>query len=162
MPISGDKGSSENGATGWMDYPFQVRQRSVMMPAWLHKNPETQFIMKRSFFHSTNPVTAIAICIAGICTVVSVNLQAKDLQVGRYSLLAATPTEAQAELLATTMTVRFPERRIHRTGCGRAVCVTTPCRPSKSGADDATRRTGNTRGIGIPPGARPRPPPRHV
>ena len=38
------------------------------------------------------------------------NLQAKDLQVGRYSLFAATPTQAQAELLATTMTVRFPNR----------------------------------------------------
>ena len=66
--------------------------------------------MKRSIFHPTHPVAAIAICIAGICTVASVNLQAKDSQVGRYSLLAATPTQAQAELLATTMTVRFPER----------------------------------------------------
>ena len=66
--------------------------------------------MKRSIFHPTHPVAAIAICIAGICTVASVNLQAKDIQVGRYSLLAATPTQAQAELLATTMTVRFPER----------------------------------------------------
>lgn len=36
--------------------------------------------------------------------------QANELQVGRYSLLAATPTEAQTELLATTMTVRFPNR----------------------------------------------------
>ena len=66
--------------------------------------------MKRSIFHPTHPVAAIAICVAGICAVASVNLQANDLQVGRYSLLAATPTEAQAELLATTMTVRFPER----------------------------------------------------
>ena len=66
--------------------------------------------MKRSIFHPTHPVAAIAICIDGICTVASVNLQANDSQVGRYSLLAATPTQAQAELLATTMTVRFPER----------------------------------------------------
>ena len=67
-------------------------------------------IMKRSIFHPTHPLAAIAICVAGICTVASVNLQANDIQVGRYSLLVATPTEAQAELLATTMTVRFPER----------------------------------------------------
>ena len=38
------------------------------------------------------------------------NLQANDIQVGRYSLFAATPTESQAKLLATMMTVRFPER----------------------------------------------------
>ena len=81
-----------------------------MMPAWLHKTPEAEFIMKRSIFHPTHPVTAIAICVAGICAVASVNLQANDIQVGRYSLLAATPTQAQAELLATTMSVRFPER----------------------------------------------------
>ena len=72
--------------------------------------PEAKFIMKRSIFHPTHPVAAIAICVAGICAVASVNLQANELQVGRYSLSAATPTEAQAELLATTMTVRFPER----------------------------------------------------
>ena len=66
--------------------------------------------MKRTFFHPTHPVAAIAICVAGICSVASVNLLANELQVGRYSLSAATPTEAQAELLATTMTVRFPER----------------------------------------------------
>jgi len=66
--------------------------------------------MKRSVFHPAHPVTAIAICIAGICTVASVNLQANDLQVGRYSLFTATPTQAQAELLTTTMTVRFPNR----------------------------------------------------
>ncbi len=80
------------------------------MPAWLHKTAEAEFIMKRSIFHPTHPVAAIAICAAGICTVVSVNLQAKDIQVGRYSLLVATPTEAQSELLATTLTVQFPGR----------------------------------------------------
>jgi hypothetical protein len=71
-----------------------------MMPAWLHKTAEAELIMKRSIFHPTHPVAAIAICVAGICTVASVNLQAKDSQVGRYSLLAATPTEPQSELLA--------------------------------------------------------------
>ena len=81
-----------------------------MMRAWLHKSPETQFIMKRSLFYLTHPVAVIAIFAVGIFAVASVNLQANDLQVGRYSLFAATPTQAQTELLATTMTVRFPER----------------------------------------------------
>jgi type IV pili sensor histidine kinase/response regulator len=81
-----------------------------MMPAGLHRNTEAEHIMKPSIFHPTHPVAATAICLAGICAVASVNLQANDSQVGRYSLLAATPTEAQAELLATTMTVRFPGR----------------------------------------------------
>ena len=74
--------------------------------------------MKHSFFHSIHPKMVVAICDVGIGTVASMNLQAKDLQVGRYSLFAATPTQAQAELLATTMTVRFPNRI---QGVGEAV-----------------------------------------
>ena len=74
--------------------------------------------MKHSFFHSIHPKMVVAICAVGIGTVASMNLQAKDLQVGRYSLFAATPTQAQAELLATTMTVRFPNRI---QGVGEAV-----------------------------------------
>ena len=66
--------------------------------------------MKQSLLQYTYPKVMIAICVAGICTVVSMNLQAKELQVGRYSLFVAKPTQAQAELLATTMTVRFPNR----------------------------------------------------
>ena len=66
--------------------------------------------MKRSIFNPSHPVTALAICIAGICTVTSVNLHAKDIQVGRYSLFAATPTEAQTNLLEATITVQFPDR----------------------------------------------------
>lgn len=81
-----------------------------MMPAWLHRTTKAEFIMKRSLFHPSHPVAATAICLAGICLVGSVNLQAKDVQIGRYSLLAATPTEAQANLLATTITVSFPAR----------------------------------------------------
>lgn len=81
-----------------------------MMPAWLHRTTEAEFNMKKSIYHPTHPVAATAICFAGICLVGSVNLQAKDVQVGRYSLLAATPTEAQANLLATTITVSFPSR----------------------------------------------------
>jgi type IV pili sensor histidine kinase/response regulator len=66
--------------------------------------------MKRSTVIPTHPIKAIRICIAGLCAVASVNLQANELQVGRYSLMTATPTEAQAELLAATITVRFPKR----------------------------------------------------
>ena len=66
--------------------------------------------MKRSTVIPTHSVTAIRICVAGLCAIASVNLQANDLQVGRYSLMTATPTEAQAALLAATVTVRFPER----------------------------------------------------
>jgi len=66
--------------------------------------------MKRSIFHPTHPVAAVAICIAGICSVASVNLQANDIQVGRYSLFATTPTEAQADPLQAMITVQFPDR----------------------------------------------------
>ena len=66
--------------------------------------------MKRSIVMPTHLITAIRICVAGVCAVASVNLQANDLQVGRYSLMTATPTLAQAALLAATVTVRFPER----------------------------------------------------
>jgi len=66
--------------------------------------------MKRSILNPTHPVAAIVICIAGICSVASVNLHANDIQVGRYSLFAATPTEAQANLLEATITVQFPDR----------------------------------------------------
>ena len=66
--------------------------------------------MKKTILNSAPPAATIAIYVAGLCTVASMNLQASDIQVDRYSLLAATPTEAQAELLATTMTIRFPAR----------------------------------------------------
>ena len=65
--------------------------------------------MKRSIFHPTHPVAASAICLAGFCAVASVNLPASDIQVGRYSLFAATPTEAQADPLQANITVQFPE-----------------------------------------------------
>jgi type IV pili sensor histidine kinase/response regulator len=66
--------------------------------------------MRRSIFHPTHPLAATAICIAGFCTVASVNLQANDIQVGRYSFSAATPTEAQADLLEASITMQFPDR----------------------------------------------------
>ena len=80
------------------------------MPARLYTTIEAEYIMKRSIFNPTHPVAAVAICLTGICSVASVNLQANDIQVGRYSLFAATPTEAQADPLQGTITVQFPDR----------------------------------------------------
>ena len=81
-----------------------------MMPARLYQTTEAELIMKRSIFHPMHPVAATAICIAGICTVASVNVDASDIQTGRYSMLSAAPTQAQADLLATTVTVQLPVR----------------------------------------------------
>lgn len=80
------------------------------MPARLYVTTEAESIMKRSIFHPTHPLTAAAICLAGICAVASVNLHANDLQVGRYSLYAATPSEAQADPLQAMTTVQFPDQ----------------------------------------------------
>ncbi|MCP3688182.1 MAG: hypothetical protein GY784_07190, partial [Gammaproteobacteria bacterium] len=55
--------------------------------------------MKRSIFNPKCLIAVIKSCIVGICVLASMNLQAKDMQIGRYSLSAATPTEAQANLL---------------------------------------------------------------
>ena len=66
--------------------------------------------MKRFILYPTHPVAASAICFAGLCALTSLNLQANDIQVGRYSLLTAAPTKAQIELLATTVAIRFPKR----------------------------------------------------
>jgi len=81
-----------------------------MIPARLYQTIEAEFIMRRSIFHPTHPVAATAIYVAGMCLVASVNLQASDIQTGRYSMLSAAPTQAQAELLATTVTVQLPAR----------------------------------------------------
>ena len=55
-----------------------------------------------------HPTLVIAMSLAGMGITVSSHLYASDVQVGRYSLLSAEPTEAQTELLATTVTVNFP------------------------------------------------------
>jgi len=81
-----------------------------MMSAWFHKIPEAESVMKRSIFNPKRLIAVIKTCIVGICVLASMNLQAKDIQVGRYSLSAATPTEAQANLLAATMTVKFSKQ----------------------------------------------------
>ena len=48
--------------------------------------------------------------VMGPCVAISPQLHASEVQVGRYSELRAMPTVAQADLLSTTITVRFPER----------------------------------------------------
>jgi len=107
--IVGRKSYLENNAATRMAFPFTGRGCFVRMPARLHTTIEVTSIMKRSIFYPTHPVAASAICIAGICTVASVNLQANDIQVGRYSLFAATPTEEQADPLQAMITVQFPD-----------------------------------------------------
>ena len=54
------------------------------------------------------PVLALSMVLAGTGVTVMSNAYASDLQVGRYSLLSAEPTEAQTDLLGTTVTVHFP------------------------------------------------------
>lgn len=76
------------------------------MPVRLNHIPRS--VMKRSLYHPTHPATASAICFAGFCAVASVNLPANDIQVGRYSLFTATPTEAQADPLQASVTMQFP------------------------------------------------------
>jgi len=66
--------------------------------------------MKRSFFNPANPGAVTAICIACLCTVASVNLQASDIQTGRYSMVSSAPTQAQSELLEASVTVQLPDR----------------------------------------------------
>ncbi|MCP3665826.1 MAG: hypothetical protein GY696_25580, partial [Gammaproteobacteria bacterium] len=66
--------------------------------------------MKRSIFNPKCLIAVIKSCFVGICVLASMNLQAKDMQIGRYSLSAATPTEAQANLLVVTMAVKFPKQ----------------------------------------------------
>lgn len=63
--------------------------------------------MKRSRFN-TRTALVYSICLAGMTS----QLQAGDVQVGRYSIHAATPTTAQENLLATIVTIQFPERII--------------------------------------------------
>ncbi len=65
--------------------------------------------MKKSIFPPLH-IAAVRICIAGICAITSMNLQAEPNQVGRYSMLATTPTKAQVDLLKTIVMIKFPEQ----------------------------------------------------
>lgn len=65
--------------------------------------------MTRHVFNKCRPAGILAACLAGTCVTVAPDLRASEVQVGRYSLMAAIPTEAQTDLMATTVTVQFPE-----------------------------------------------------
>ena len=65
--------------------------------------------------NKTRSTLVFSICLMGACATIAPQLQANEVQVGRYSMLSATPTEAQADLLATTIKVQLP-KRIHTIG----------------------------------------------
>jgi len=81
-----------------------------MMPARLHRSTEAKHVMKRPSYYPKHPITPVAVCVAGFLAIGGTNLQAKEIQVARYSTTTIAPTPAQAELLSTTVTLRFPER----------------------------------------------------
>lgn len=60
-------------------------------------------------FHCLLPILT-AMGVAVLCMTISPGLNAAEVQVGRYSTLPAMPTIAQADLLATTITLTFPVR----------------------------------------------------
>jgi conjugative transfer region protein (TIGR03748 family) len=66
--------------------------------------------MTRRIFNKHHPAGILAVCLAGTCVTATPNLKASEVHVGRYSLLSATPTAAQTDLMATPVTVQFPER----------------------------------------------------
>jgi len=53
-------------------------------------------------------ITAVLLAVA--CATTSPGSHAADVQVGRYSTLSPVPSAAQADLLATTVAVSFPQR----------------------------------------------------
>jgi len=71
--------------------------------------------MKRYSFNNARPIVVFSICLIGATVTTATQLQANEVQVGRYSMLSATPTKAQADLLATNIKVQLP-KRIHTIG----------------------------------------------
>ena len=66
--------------------------------------------MKIHMPRNYRPVLVFVFGVVGAYVSISPQLYASEVQVGRYSTLRAQPTAAQADLLSTTITVRFPER----------------------------------------------------
>ncbi len=64
--------------------------------------------MKRSFLHPAQYVKATITCVAAIWVAATTNLQATEIQVGRYSVLTAT-THEQVDPFAT-MTFQFSDQ----------------------------------------------------
>ena len=71
---------------------------------------ETDLNMKIQLPRKYRPVLVFVFAVVGAYVSISPQLHASEVQVGRYSTLRALPTAAQADLLSTTITVRFPER----------------------------------------------------
>jgi len=71
--------------------------------------------MKICRFNKHRSAFVISIFLVGTCLTVAPRLQANEVQVGRYLMLSATPTEAQADLLAANIKVQLP-KRIHTIG----------------------------------------------
>jgi len=71
--------------------------------------------MKRCALNNSCSALVLSICLMGACVTVAPQIQANEVQVGRYSMLSTAPTEAQTDLLATTIKVQLP-KRIHTIG----------------------------------------------
>ena len=71
---------------------------------------ETDLNMNIHIPRNFHPVLLVVLAVVGTFVAISPQLHASEVQVGRYSVLRALPTAAQADLLSTTITVRFPER----------------------------------------------------
>jgi hypothetical protein len=86
----------------------------------MFRNPTSEAGVHRTrhVFNKRHPAGILSACLAGTWVTVTPDLRAREVQVGRYSLLSAIPTEAQADLMATTVTVHFPE---HIDNVGEAV-----------------------------------------
>ncbi len=66
--------------------------------------------MKIRIPRNFRPVLVFVFGVVGAYVTISPQLHASEVQVGRYSALRAMPTAAQADLMSTTVTVRFPGR----------------------------------------------------
>jgi type IV pili sensor histidine kinase/response regulator len=53
---------------------------------------------------------AIIACIVNLSLISSPQLQASEIQVGRYSMYAASPAEAQKDLLASIIKIQFSDK----------------------------------------------------
>ena len=67
-------------------------------------------IMHRRSVRVRTRQTVPALCLGAVGLLVSGDLLARDVQVGRYASLIAAPSQAQTNLLSKMATVKFPSR----------------------------------------------------
>ena len=67
-------------------------------------------IMHRRSVRVRTRQTVPALCLGAVGLLVSGDLLARDVQVGRYASLIAAPSQAQTNLLSKMATVEFPSR----------------------------------------------------